>query len=87
MAVSVRSGSATRALVDVEIYGPNGYKAYQKFYDNQAFGAGATKTFSASATIPRNAPSGQYTVVVGVFSPGWNSLLNWSSSVSTFTVR
>jgi hypothetical protein len=85
--ITARGGANATALVDVEVYGPNGFKLYQKFYDNQSFAAGATKSYSASVAIPRSAPSGQYTVMVGIFSPGWGSLYNWNSSVSTFTVR
>jgi hypothetical protein len=83
----VRAGSSGRALVDIEVYGPDGEKVYQRWYDNQSFSGGQTKSFTTQWNLPRSAPSGTYTVKVGVFSPGWGTLYTWNNSVATFTVR
>jgi hypothetical protein len=81
---NVRSNVATTALVDVEVYSSSGAKVYQGFYDAQSFTAGQTRTFSASFKAPSS--TGKYTVMVGVFSPGWGSVYTWNGAAATLTV-
>ena len=83
----VSSTAKGKALVDVEIYGPDGTKVFQKVYDNQSFSAGSTKQWSSSWSIPRSAITGTYMVKVGVFSPGWGTLYEWNDAATTFTVK
>ncbi|MBI2765297.1 MAG: hypothetical protein HYX53_05205 [Chloroflexi bacterium] len=75
-------------LIDVEIYGPSGEKMYQKWFDKTNLAAGQRQGFSVPWTIPAGAPKGTWTVKIGVFSPGWSSLIAWDNDTGgTFTVR
>jgi hypothetical protein len=86
LTVSVTSGSTRSALVDIEIYAPNGSKVYQTYFDAQSFTAGVTKKYTATWRLPDNAARGTYTVKVGVFSVGWGTLYHWNNSAGTFRV-
>jgi len=81
------SSSSVPALVDLEVYSPSGKRVYQKWYDNRAFSAGVTRTFSSYWTVPSSAEKGTYTLKVGVFKVGWAGLLLWNDSAVQFTVR
>jgi hypothetical protein len=76
----------TTALVDIEVYGPNGERVYQKVFNNQSL-TSSLKSFKTSWTVPTTAAKGTYTVKVGVFSPGWGKLFAWNDRAATFTVR
>jgi hypothetical protein len=80
---SVTATRATSALVDIEVYDAAGKKVHQRFYDNQAFGAGVKRTFTAAWTPPK---AGAYTVKVGVFKPGWGVTYAWNDKAATFAV-
>jgi hypothetical protein len=75
------TGADGSALIDIEVY-QNGVKVGQQFFDNQAFTANQTKTFTFSFTPT---VAGNYSVSVGVFQPGWVSLFNWFDAAATFT--
>ena len=83
----VRSATATKALVDVEIYSPSGQKVHQQAFDNQTFTAGQTRPYWSSWRVPAGAASGTYTVKLGVFTPGWGTLHHWNDNAARFTVR
>jgi lysophospholipase L1-like esterase len=83
--VRVQSRTAGRWLVDVEIYGPNGL-AFQRYYDDQAFTAGQTRSYTPTWSVPAGSPAGTYYVKVGVFSPGWTSLHAWADSAGQIEV-
>jgi len=82
----VTSNSASRALVDVEVYGPTGARVFQGVVDNQQFSAGQPRTLSVSWDVPSNAAVGTYTVKVGVFKVGWGILFAWGDAAAHFTV-
>jgi hypothetical protein len=83
---SITSATATSALVDVEVYDPSWHKVFQQFWDNQSFSAGQTRTFTASWSVPTSAATGNYTVMIGVFSTGWGTLYNWNGNAATLTI-
>jgi hypothetical protein len=83
---NVRSNQARSALVDIEVYNSSGQKVFQQWWDNQAFSANVTRTFSTSWTIPSNLPTGTYTLRIGVFAPGWVPMYIWNNGAATFTV-
>ena len=87
MTAAITSPLSGNALVDIEIYNPQGVKVHQAYYDNQSFAAGGTKSFTTSWRVPSNAPRGTYTVKIGIFSPGWGSLHLWNNGAATFRVR
>jgi len=84
---TVTSTSAMTALVDVEIYGPDGTLARQKWFDNQRFVAGQQRSYTVSWTVPTTARTGTYTVSIGIFGAGdWDPLYDWRDNVTQFSV-
>jgi hypothetical protein len=83
---SIKSATATSALVDVEVYSAGGTKVFQQFWDGQAFAAGQTRTLTATWAVPSSLATGAYTVKIGVFSNGWGTLYNWNNTAATLTV-
>jgi glucose/arabinose dehydrogenase len=75
------SGGTAQALIDLEVY-QNGTKVGQQFFDNQTIAGGATQSFTYAYPVRAD---GTYTVSVGVFSPGWQSLYNWFDQVANFS--
>lgn len=72
--------------MDVEIYSASGTKVFQQYWDNQAFQAGQTRSYTASWSVPSTLAPGTYTVSVGVFSTGWGTLYNWNSNAATLKI-
>jgi cell division septation protein DedD len=87
LTATVKASAASTVLVDLEVYGPDGKRVYQRSYEGQAMAAGVTKTWTVSQVLPANAPKGTYTVKLGVFTTGWSRLLLWQDRATTFTVR
>ena len=84
---SVTSATASIALVDVEIYDATWHKVYQQFWDNQSLPAGQPRTFNPNWLVPTTAAPGTYTVMIGIFKPGWAAVYNWNNAAGVFTVR
>jgi len=82
----VQSASAVSALVDVEVYGPDGTQVYTQSFDDQVFTAGQARSVAVSWTPPTSALQGTYTVKVGVFSVGWGTVCHWNNAAAMFTV-
>jgi hypothetical protein len=78
------SGEASSMLVDIEVFNSVGDKVGQKYFDNQAFAAGATRTFDYEWE-PKEL--GGYRVAIGHFRPGWSGLHNWINSAATATAH
>ena len=85
--VSVTSGAAATALIDVEVYNPAGARVFQQVFDNQTFAAGQRRDLTFVWQSQRAAPRGSYTIKVGVFSPGWGTMYAWSNDAGRVTVR
>jgi hypothetical protein len=83
---TVSSASATTALVDVEVYNVNSVKVDQVYLDRQSFAAGVARTFTTNWAIPAGEVIGTHTVKIGIFTPGWGTLLHWNNGGATFTV-
>ena len=83
--VTVTAATTQTALVDLEVYGPTG-QVLQKFWDSQAFTAGRPTMFSTTWTVPVAESLGAHTVKIGVFSPGWGTMYQWSDASSSFNV-
>ncbi len=73
-------------LVDVEIYGPKGHRVKQHTWTVNLT-AGARRDLSFTWHIGAHRKKGRYTVKVGVFEPGWASMLTWNNGATTFRVR
>lgn len=83
---SVTSATTTTALVDVEVFDPSGARAFQQFFDNQQLQAGRVATYPVSWVVGTAAPTGTYTVKVGIFRPGWANQLVWNDAAARLTV-
>src|SRR5262249_25338744 len=84
---SVKSAAATTVLVDVEAYSASGQKVFQSYADNQSFTAGQTRSYAIAWQVPSTTAAGSYTLVVGIFGPGWGALQSWNGSAGSLTVR
>lgn len=73
-------------LVDVEVYDTNWNKVCQQYFDSQAFAAGQTRTYTMTCAIPAGAATGTFTVMIGLFSPGWGTNLHWNGAAGSFAV-
>jgi hypothetical protein len=84
---TVRATKASTAVVDVEIYGPNGRVA-QEWFDNSSLPANQSRSFTTTWQVPGNAVLGDYTVKIGLFEPGsqWQTLYHWNDSAATFSL-
>ena len=74
------------ALVDLEVYGPLGAKVFQRAWEGASLTSGTSSTFRTTWRAPGNEPAGTHIVKIGVFSPGWGTLLHWNNGAATFTV-
>lgn len=75
-------------LVDMEVHpniGPD-QKMDQKFWDNQTFAPGETKTY-VMTTQTGSYPPNQYSFALGIFNPGWSSLVDWWRGLGGFQVH
>ena len=82
---TVKSSTTTSALVDIELYDPSGKKSKQVWFDSQAFTANVARTFAVTWTAPTG-PTGNWTIRIGVFSPGWGTQLAWNAKAATLSV-
>jgi hypothetical protein len=76
--------TAKTILVDLELYGSNGAKIKQEFYDNEHFSPSQSTTYTM--TIPTDLPAGDYRFAIGEFAPGWTSLYEWRNTAVAFTI-
>jgi hypothetical protein len=65
---SVKSTNATTAQVTLDVFDSSGNHVFQKIYTNQAFTAGQTRTYTESWTPAASAPTGRYSIRVGVYA-------------------
>ena len=86
LAASVADPAGRRALVDVELYDATGRRVFQRFWDRRQLTPRA-RTLATVWAVPAGTRPGRYTVKVGVFTPGWRSLLAWDDAAATVTVR
>lgn len=86
ISIGVTSATTTDAIVDIEIYGPNGARVHQAF-GQLSFTAGQPRTYITSYDVPSSGARGTYMVKVGLFSVGWGVLYDWNDRATTFRVR
>jgi hypothetical protein len=83
---TVKSATAINALIDIEVYGPDGSKVFQQFFDNQSFTADQQRQYTVRWNTPNGAAAGTYVVKIGVFTPGWGTLYHWNDNAAQFTI-
>lgn len=82
----VTSDSSITAQMDVEVFGPAGQRVFQQFWDYQSLTAGVSRSYQAWWLVDAAAPSGAYTVKVGVTAPKWGSLYTWNDQAAVISV-
>ena len=82
----VTSTAAATVLVALEVYDPSGTLVFEQSYDTQSFAAGERRAYAVDWTVPPTEALGAHTVRVGVFSPGWGTVLHWNANAAAFTV-
>jgi hypothetical protein len=83
--LTVKYGETSSALVDLEIYGPNG-RVFQEVFDNQSF-SDNSRSYNISWPVPANLITGRYTVKIGIFSAGWGLLYYWDEDAGTISIN
>jgi len=84
--LTVTSRAASDALVDIQLYAPDGRQVLQKDWDDQSFDLGESQSYTAEWTPFPGDQGGEYTVKVGIFNPGWGILYQWEDQADHFTV-
>jgi hypothetical protein len=59
---------------------------HQQYFDGQTFAANQPRTFPVTWNVPSGTAAGAYTIMIGVFSPGWGSNYHWNASAGSVTV-
>lgn len=86
IATRVKSSDDTKAMVDVEVYSPSGKKVHEASYDNETLLAGKKYAFETSWEVPASAEEGFYTVWVGMYSPGGETIFASATATGKFKV-
>jgi len=72
-------------LGDIELHDINGNKVHQVFADNVTLSPGQDSV--GGIMSPENLVPGAYYYSVGVFTPGWASVIHWYHRLQEFTVQ
>ena len=84
---TVTSSAATSAVIGVVVFTPGGMSlAFQKWFQNESFGAGEQRTYPVSWTVPAGAALGTYSVDVSAYALGWKLFFGAKSGASKFSV-
>jgi hypothetical protein len=78
------SGAAEAILIDIEVYNSAGTKVAQKIYENEIIPTGTSRNFDLT-WLP--SVVGDYTAKVGLFTPGWTRLHEWTDRALAFRVE
>jgi len=81
--LKITSGSNFNGLVDLEIYTASGQKVFQKFYSNQNFSSGETKSYAENFT---SGGTGKFTLKAGIFSNDWSQNFAWYNTLAVLEV-
>ncbi len=73
------NGTASDALVDVEVYDSSNTQVFQKFFPGESFAQNETKNYS---TVWTPSATGNYALTVGVFNQDWTKNYYWNSVLS-----
>jgi hypothetical protein len=84
---SVKSATASNAVIDLEVFDASGTRVFQKAWDAQSFTAGQTQNYTATWSVPQSTARGSYTIKVGVFSLGWTQMYAWNDSAGKINVK
>ncbi|MDP3958383.1 MAG: hypothetical protein Q8Q36_02905 [bacterium] len=85
LSASVANGAteASGIIVDMEVYGPEGEKVFQRVFENENFAANQTKDYSASWAT---AALGTHTLKIGIFNSTWSTAHAWNDAAAAFAV-
>lgn len=82
---SVKAGASGAALIDMEVYDPSYNKIFQNF-TTQTFTAGQTQNLTFNWATTSNQATGQYTLMVGIFSADWTTTYVWQNNAGTINI-
>lgn len=85
--VSLVSDRDRRAVIDIELIGPDGARVQQWAVPDQSLAANQRATIAVVWPLPADASPGIYTIKVGVFGPNWNGLLHWNDGTAILRVQ
>ena len=87
--VRVSTPNAGAYLINVELYDSNGEKKAQGFIDNRQLPANTDTFIDVPFTTGQVSTlvSGKYTVKAGLFTAGWETLVEWVDYAGTFEVN
>jgi len=81
-----RGGTAVTAIIDIEVYAPNGTKVAQRYFENQSFAPDQARYVVWDWATSASLSTGTYVVRIGVFSPGWASNLHWNNNAASIAI-
>jgi hypothetical protein len=81
--ITDRRGSLSNGNVTLEIYNSSNQRIFQKYFTNQSFAAGGSKSYTATWS-PTSA--GTYTYQVGVFNQSWSTAYLWNVAATITAV-
>lgn len=82
----VTADTGRQALVDVEVYSATSKKVFQQHWDGSSFLPSQARGFQVDWAVQADLAPGDYTVVVGVFSPGWGEVWHWNDAAAVIRV-
>jgi hypothetical protein len=72
----------TAAIVDFEIYNASGVRTFQWYSSGLTLNPFSPRLFSTTWQVLSRQAAGSYTLVVGVFGPGWTPQYFWGKEAS-----
>lgn len=82
-ATLANSGGAGNFVTDLEIYDAGGHQVAQQVYDPSSIAQGGSHDYTIAFTP---AAAGTYTLKVGLFTTGWQQLLEWTDQAKVISV-
>src|SRR5438552_1576494 len=78
---------AGAAVIGVGVFAPgHASLVYQQWLHNETFGAGESRSYQFTWTVPASAASGTYVVNANAYSTGWRILYGSNNSAASFNV-
>lgn len=84
--VTSKNAGISQVVVDLEVYDPNGKRAWQGSQTGVNVPKDGTVNVTQPWTIPAGQATGNYVLKVGIFGPDWKPLMVWNNKAATFTV-
>jgi hypothetical protein len=80
------TASLSNANVEVQVFNSSGSAVSTNVWSGQNFIGGQSHQYTYTWNVPSTQPTGNYTVMIGVFDAGWTTNYYWNSNGATITV-